>query len=128
MGGLEDVRFLVEAESLPNSFQVVGCIRALLSKMDQNCHGEFTVDASIADCSGTLKVRLNHVAFEFMFQMTIPTSPMRGWSKESKTNFKTKGRIAQKRIYDFYGHIFIRKQHNSDTDNCEYEVYRFIPL
>lgn len=54
--GFEDVRFLTEGESLPNSFQVVGCIRALLSKIDQNSDGEFAVIASISDASGTLKV------------------------------------------------------------------------
>ncbi len=66
--GFEDVRFLMEGESLPNSFQVVGCIRALLSKIDQNSDGEFAVIASISDASGTLKVlesiiRQNHTEF-----------------------------------------------------------------
>jgi hypothetical protein len=54
--GLEDVRFLMEGENLPPSFHVVGCIRALLSKIDQNSDGEFAVLANISDASGTLKV------------------------------------------------------------------------
>ena len=53
---LKDVRFLMEGENLPPSFHVVGCIRALLSKIDQNSDGEFAVLANISDASGTLKV------------------------------------------------------------------------
>jgi len=125
--GFEDVRFLMEGENLPNNFQVVGCIRALCSKIDQNSDGEFVVLANISDASGTIQARLSHIAFEYMFQMTIPTSSMKGWNKESKTNFKMKGKTAQKRIYDFFGKISIRKLHKS-SDNCKYEVYQFIPL
>ena len=54
--GLENTRFLIEAANLPNTFQIIGCIRALTSKIEQNKQGEFNVNATIADCSGTLPV------------------------------------------------------------------------
>ena len=39
-----------------------------------------------------------------------------------------KGKNAQKRIYDFFGKIFIRKLHKTGPDDCKFEVYQFIPL
>ncbi|CAG5113836.1 Oidioi.mRNA.OKI2018_I69.chr2.g7926.t1.cds [Oikopleura dioica] len=123
--GFEDTRFLIEADILPNTFQIIGCIRALTSKIEQNKQGEFNVNATIADCSGTLPARLSHNAFEYMFQMTIPTSPMKSWNKQSRDVFKEKGQFAQKRIYDFFGHIFLRKLKNSEPS---YEIYRFVEI
>ena len=55
---LRKVRFLAEGKNLPMQFEIIGSVRTLCDNIRQNENGEYTVVAELADCSGSVEVRI----------------------------------------------------------------------